>query len=232
MATKNLIYIIPSSIVFNKESIPVFESFSSEDSSILFSTLYLNNKEVIQKLSGDLEFNYCFYEPDRNHLTEEFSGIADNIHFYKLYEGVKYFRQLLKNIPPTEFPNIIFVVSNSIGIKPSDMLKTISLLNQEEYNIVVGRSVGGKISIIAFNYYEDKLFDAFTSFKFSYEEFLPRINKIDYYFYLLEGFLTVDDLNDFKNLYKILSSKDSIDFCSHEMHERFTHLFIEYKDLL
>ena len=153
MAIKNLLYIIPSSVIFNKESVPVFESLSREDSSALFSTLYLNNKEVIQKLSGDLEFNYCFYEPDRDYLPGEFSGMKDNIEFYKLNEGVKYFRKLFKDYSPAEFPNIIFIVSNSIGIKPVDLLRTISLLNQEDNNIVIGRSISGKISIIAFNYY-------------------------------------------------------------------------------
>ena len=232
MATKNLIYIIPASVIFRQDSVPVFEGLSKEDSSVLFSTLYMNNKEVVQKLLGDLEFHFCFYEIDNENLLPEFSEMPDNIHFYKLNESVKFFRQLFKTFPADEFPNILIIFSNTMGIKPSDLLKTINLLNHEDKNIVVGRSTNGKISIIAFNYYEDTLLETFSSFNFTYEELLPRINKIDYFFFLLNGFLTVDNLNDFKNLYKILSNKDSIDFCSHEMHEKFTHLFIEYKDLL
>ena len=40
------------------------------------------------------------------------------------------------------------------------------------------------------------------------------------------------DIQDFKTLYKELSKKESLIYCSQNMHEKFTHLFIEYKELL
>ena len=54
----------------------------------------------------------------------------------------------------------------------------------------------------------------------------------DYLLHVLSEFFIVNNFEDFKALYNILSKKESLEFCSQEMHEKFTHLFIEWCLLL
>jgi len=52
------------------------------------------------------------------------------------------------------------------------------------------------------------------------------------HFFVLNNFLKIESLKDFKELYSVLSDKKSENFCTGGIHESFTNLFIEYKDLL
>ena len=65
-----------------------------------------------------------------------------------------------------------------------------------------------------------------------YDNLLHKVNRYDNFLYVLNHSLTVKTVEDFKTLYSELSKKESLAYCSQQMHERFTHLFIEYKDLL
>jgi hypothetical protein len=56
--------------------------------------------------------------------------------------------------------------------------------------------------------------------------------RFDYFVNVLNGSLFIEDINDFKILYRELSKKESLNYCSQNIHEKFTHLFIEYKELL
>ncbi len=65
-----------------------------------------------------------------------------------------------------------------------------------------------------------------------YDTFLLEAGKSDLFLNTLNGFQLIENFSDFKNLYIELSKKESLSYCSQQMHERFTNLFIEYKDLL
>ena len=64
------------------------------------------------------------------------------------------------------------------------------------------------------------------------DKFLSYNKSCDYFVNTLSDVISVIDVNDFKKLYTELSLKKSNEYCSQQMHERFTHLFVEYKDLL
>ena len=70
------------------------------------------------------------------------------------------------------------------------------------------------------------------SVNLSYDDFLIEAGKNEYYINIFQGFQLIEDSADFKNLYIELSKKGSLSYCSEIMHERFTSLFIEYKNLL
>ena len=73
-----------------------------------------------------------------------------------------------------------------------------------------------------------KLFEV----EFDYEQFLLEAGKNELFINTLDGFQLIENFNDFNSLYLELSGKESASYCSQESHERFTNLFIEYRDLL
>jgi hypothetical protein len=76
------------------------------------------------------------------------------------------------------------------------------------------------------------IFKGLENKNFSYDDLLPNVNKTHNFLFEIEDFLHIEDMNDFKELYDVLSKKESAAFCSNESHDRFTNLFIEYKDKL
>ena len=127
---------------------------------------------------------------------------------------------------------LLFVMSNSVGITQQLIAKALNLLNNEDNNIVIAASPSGKVVLWGINYYDEKIFAELDSYDFTYDNFLKVIGKSDNFLFTIFGLLTVENLDDFKSVYKVLSTKESIEFCSHEKHELFTQLFIEYKELL
>ena len=232
MALKNLLYIVPRSVLFNIDEVPLFESLPQKDSSFLFAALYLNQNEVAQKLSGTVEVHLGLDEKDRDFLPKVLLNETFQKHFINTSEYLKYYSGLFSSFPQSGFPNVVILLSNTIGTKQSDFLKVFNLLNHDDNNLVIGKSANDNIAFLGFNFFNDKLFEGLSLSGLNNENILQRINKLDYYLFTIDGFFSIDDLNDFKNLYKILSTKESIEYCSSEMHEQFTHLFIEYKELL
>ncbi|MCX6149960.1 MAG: hypothetical protein NTX22_05480 [Ignavibacteriales bacterium] len=232
MAVNYLIYIVPHSPLLNKDFVPQFANFSQEDSVLLYSTLYLNHKEVLQNFKANVETHLYFDEKDKDNMPVNYSCDGILPQYFNTLESGKYFYKTLKTFPASAFPNIVMIFANSIGIKQSDLLKTMNLLNNDDNNFVIGKSIENKLAFFGFNYFDEKLFKDLSSFNITYEQLLQRINKLDYYLFTLDGFLTVENVNDFRSLYKNLSVKESIEYCNHETHEKFTHLFIEYKELL
>ena len=61
---------------------------------------------------------------------------------------------------------------------------------------------------------------------------LSLISSKDIFIHTLDNFLSINDFEDIKKLYIELSKKESLSYCSQNMHESFNDLFIEYKELL
>lgn len=232
MASKNLLYIVPRSVLFNINEVPLFESLQKKDSSFLFTALYLNQKEVAHKLPGTIHIHLGIDEKDVDFLPEVLLDETLNKHIINTSEDLNYYNKFFSSIPQAGFPNILMVLSNTMGIKQPDFLKIFNLLNNDDNNVVIGKSISGKVAFLGFNYFDERLLEGLLLADLSFENIIHRINKLDYFLFIVEGFYSIDDMNDFKNLYKVLSTKESIEYCSPEMHEQFTHLFIEYKELL
>lgn len=226
------IIIVPPFPVFNKEEVPAFENFSKEDSCLLYSTLYLNHKDIITKLEEDIEITYCFHEKDKDFLPSELNDENIKKYFLESDKAGASISKLLSKRITQENPNVLLLLSNSIGISLSCIRKSFNLLNYEDNNILLGKSANGRISFIGLNFFNEKIFNSLKSFNIEFDEILRHVNKHENHLHTLNGYLTIENFENFRELYRILSKKESIRFCSHEMHEQFTHLFIEYKEIL
>jgi hypothetical protein len=172
---------------------------------------------------------FCFDEKDKNHILPEFSGSN------KIFINLKDKSILLKILSEKYFgrfnDNLIIFV-NTISISHKDILRYLDLLNREDESFIIGKSHNRKVSYIGFNIYNPELFNQVEATGLKFDNFLHLVCRFDYFVNVLNGYLFIEDINDFKILYKELSKKESLSYCSQHIHEKFTHLFIEYKELL
>jgi hypothetical protein len=229
MKQNSSIYIFSIFPVFNKDSVPNFESFDKEHSSYLHSTLLLNQKELADKLSETSSIHFCFDKNDEGFINYNFSG-TDDITFLDFSDTT-----VLRNLSEKyfhKFTNNIIIFSNSIGITSEDLAKTFNLLCMEDEAVVLGKSINQSLSFIGFNSFNSNIFEDLELLNLNYDSFLNRISKFEHFVHVLDNFMLIKNIDDFKYLYLQLSKKESFAYCSQEIHERFTNLFIEYKDLL
>lgn len=229
---KCYIFIVPSGPVFNAEEVEPFENLAKGDSSLLRSTLYLNYKDMLSKSSDNYEIVYFFDEKDRDCLPVEFNEEGVKKKFIRCSEGWENIAGFISGKINQDSANILILFSHTIGITPEKIDKYFNLLNHEDRNLLVGRTSQQKVSIVGLNYFENRMFEGLTSCYLTYDDFLHYVNRLDNFLFIVDGFNSIEHLDDFRKLYRILSTRESIEFCSHEIHERFTHLFIEYKELL
>lgn len=231
MKSNSSIYLFSSSPLFNKEVVPNFENFNNENSHQLYSSLLLNHKENLDQCSKSYRVVYCFDDNDKNYLPKEFEGSNDEVFFGNLNHKV----ELLKALSDKYFidsNNNLLIFSNSIGFSLTDFQKIFNLLSIEDEAIVIGKSNRDKIVFMGFNSFNKELFLECNWESLNYDNLLARLGKHDNFLHVLGNYLAINDLVDFKNLYVELSKKESLSYCSQNMHERFTNLFIEYKELL
>ena len=229
MKQNSSIYFLSLFSVFNRESVPKFESFNEEDSSYLFSTLLLNNKELKEKSNSVLNALFVLNKNDEEYLTEHPCGL-ENIIFINTGDT-----SLMRNLSEKyfyKFANNLIIFTNSIGITPEDINQTFNLLSMEDEAIVLGKTINQSLAFIGFNSLNSNLFDGIDLANLNFDSFLGRISEFRNFVHVLDNFMLIKDINDFKNLYHQLSKKESFAYCGQEIHERFTNLFIEYKDLL
>lgn len=229
MKHNSSIYVISLHPVFNKELVPDFESFDKEHSSYLYISLLLNQVELTNKLIEKSNIFFCLDKNDREHLKEKL-GRAENIDFIdtnsdNLLKGLseKYFQR---------FNNNIIIFFNSIGITENDLNNAFNLLSIEDEAVVLGKSINNSISFIGFNSFNSGIFEVADLLNLNYDTYLSKVVKFEHFVHVLDNFMLIKNIDDFKELYDRLSTKESFAYCSQEIHERFTNLFIEYKDLL
>lgn len=225
MKLKSNIYLLPSTPVFNPDAVPLFENFDCEHSAILWSALYLNAVEILETYP-DSPYTLILDERDSSSLPGKIKE-KKNI----IFSDITNKELLLGNLNEKTFikyDNNILFISSGIGYTHNDISRTFNLLNNNEDSIVLGRAVNNRICFAGFNTYPDFL----GTDTIDYDYILAESCKHDSFLYILENYFSVHKAADFKRLYIELSKKESLSYCSQEMHEMFTHLFIEYKDLL
>lgn len=227
----NAVYIIPNFSAFNPDGIKDFEGFNKNDSLLLFSTLYLNLVEnfVGQEFKADV---YCVVdELDKKFIPNELGKTEIKI----LVEKLNNKKNLFDKLGSKEFSlhkNNLIISPDIMGINSVDVEKYFKLLSIEDESLLIGRSKDNCVVILGFNNYLEEVFINLLKVNFNYDELLIKISSLNYFIHTTKDILRINNLNDFKELYVDLSQKKSIDYCSQNMHERFTHLFVEYKDLL
>lgn len=227
----NAAYIIPQAPILNTKRITKFENFSIDDSILLKSTLYLSLLENFTKKESKIDFYFFLDEADKEFLPEEFK--QKNINFY--FTDITNKNSLFENLSSKEFSdhkNNIIITSDLVGINISELERLINLLNIEDESLLISKSKDDDIGIFGFNNYSSEVFNNLVKSGFKYDDFLSRIKSSSHFIHAASEVLLIKGIDDFKQLYTALSQKKSIEYCSQEMHERFTHLFIEYKDLL
>lgn len=227
----NAVYIFPERSIFNPELVKNFESFNKEDSLLLHSTLYLNlyNNLIGKELNAEI---YCLLdEQDKEFLP----AMLNNSNIKILFEKLNNKKGLFNNLSSNKFSlhkNNLIIFSDIMGINSTDVEKYYRLLNIEDESLLVGRSRDNCVVILGFNNYSDEVFKNLLDVNFNYDELLIKLSSLNYFIHTTQNILRINNLNDFKELYSDLSQKKSIEYCSQQMHEKFTHLFVEYKELL
>jgi hypothetical protein len=227
----NCIYVLSLHPIFNSEVAPKFEKLSLWDSNLLYSHLLANFIEVFTNTELKFELVFCLNERDEDYIPGNFFP-DDSIVFIKTSENKDSHLEQLGKDYFSSFENNILIRSDVIGISNKTIQKIFNLLAIEDDVLVIGKSINKKVALLGFNNLETNLLGEMFSNTLEYDNFLIEAGKSDLFLNTLNGFQLIENFIDFKNLYIELSKKESLAYCSQQMHERFTNLFIEYKDLL
>ncbi len=225
------IYIISIMPVFDEKSVTPLGALDAKHTSQLYANLILNHKENLDQIVNNTSITYCFDEKDKNHLPEQIKiNNALNI-FGNSGNPFQNIKSIFDKYFGTASINLL-VFANSIGFSPSELKRILDLLTIESDAVIIGKSINGGVSFIGFNYMNPDLIGDIQWDKMKFENLLHKVNKFDNFVYVWDNSLVVSSGKDFKLLYSELSRKESLEYCSQQMHEKFTHIFIEYKDLL
>ena len=228
---KNCIYVLSLHPVFNGDAAPKFENLSLRDSVLLYSHLLANFIEVFANIDLSYELVFCLNEKDENYIPKNFFP-DESIILFNNSENINSNLEQLEQNYFSIFENNILIRADVIGVSEKTIQKIFNLLAIEDDVLVIGKSINKKVALLGFNNPEINLLDEMFSATLDYDKFLLEAGKSDLFLNTLNGFQLIENFSDFKNLYIELSKKESLSYCSQQMHERFTNLFIEYKDLL
>jgi len=228
--SNSCVYFVPPHPLFNKDEVPLFGSFDKKNSIHLNLTLLLNSKEIINNMVLPVPTIFCFDENDRGYLPEDFStGKTKN--FY-INTSDKSFLKVLYDKYFTKYKYNLLILTNTVSISSSDISKIFDLLSREDETVTIGITNKKRIAFIGFNSVSSDILHDIDLKNLYYEKLLNKLCRFDYFVHVIDGLISINDIDDFKNLYFELSKKENYRYCSQNIHEKFTHLFIEYKELL
>ncbi len=226
----DFLYLISTKPLSVSESLLPFENFSKEDTAYLYRSLLENWIEVLNFNDG---FNlYVLLDETETDAIASIQQLKTPVDTFNSKKLLPFLKNQLEKYDVHNFPKIIFVISDSIGISDRGIKKYFNILENEDNNLLLVKNKNEKICLIGFNFYNYKILENLFIAEFKADKFLSTYPQNDFFLFVIEGILQFNDKSDFRKLYEVLSSKGSIEFCSQEMHEKFTHLFIEYKELL
>ncbi len=231
MKSDSIIYLLSLEPKLNPNDLNTFEGFNVDNTMLLNETLILNSMEIIFSLREDFSSVFAFDNKDLDFITTEFFKDQSYGFFSDTSNQHSYIKSLFEKYS-NKYANNLIIFSNAIGITSNDILQIFNLLSKDDENIVIGKAPNNRVTFLGFNSFNLELFEKISWNKIEYEKLLQQVNQHENFLHVMDNFLIVEDLNDFRNLYTELSKKESLSYCSQSMHEKFTHLFIEYKELL
>ena len=193
----------------------------------LITDLFNNAIEQISKIKN---INKIIISPDNvnslipNDLSSQFKQVK-----YSLEENIL---NKLNELLPAHNGRYLILWSNTIGYSSEDIQRVFDLLLDDGETLVIGKTNNNRICFVGTNFWDAQFLDHLSASKFQFDDLLKRIKRKNINYFVLNGYLKIEDLNDFKKLYTLLSNRISEKFCSENIHEKFTNLFIEYKELL
>lgn len=228
---KNSIFLLAHKPILNPERIKVFEKLNVYYSVYLNSLLYLNWIEMFSSTKTNFDFYFVLNKEDKDFIPKNF--IPDYGTVILLESGMSNFpKTIVKNIRQVNYTKQIYIFYNSIRVAKEDVTKTFNLLSIDDQSIVIGKSENELIAFLGTNTADENILNDLFLENITYNKLLNKLSKVDIFIQTIDNFLTLNNFNDVKKLYIELSKKESLSFCSENMHERFNDLFIEYKDLL
>jgi hypothetical protein len=228
---KSAIFLIANRSILNPDKIEVFENLTVHYSIYLNSLLYLNWIELISALGESYDVYYCMNKSDEEYIPKNFLPNASNLVLLNITTKEK-LRDSLRELELKRYSKFLFAFFNSMGIKKEDICKTFNLLTVDDQAITVGKADNERIAFVGTNKIEENLLTKLSAQHAKYNNFLNEISREDVFLHTINNFFSINNFQDVKKLYIELSKKESLSFCSENMHERFNDLFVEYKYLL
>ncbi len=231
--TVNVLFYV-SKPVFNLFEVEEFPHFDKSNSSFLRRNLLINQFEVVSALDLPVKITALFHQFDISAEGLDELQRFENLEivFYEEGNQNQIIREILEDTD--EAQNLIIAVNPLVmGLKPQDYVEMVKQVELEDETTFLIRSQNGYLSAVAFNYMESKQSDLLLNILKPYDKLLHQILMLNSR-PITGGFAgtVVKSTKDFKLLYEYLSAKESIPACSFMMHDRFTELFVEYKELL
>ena len=229
--SNSCVSLIPLSPIYHQETVPVFETMNPGDSSLLKSILYENYIEVLNEIREHLSIIFCLDTKDKKSLPPDLKDNFNDI----IWIDTAAINVEIKNLNDKyckNFHNNLIIFSHSIGASAEDIKKMFSFLEMDDESVLIGRDNDERIALMGYNTYNEELMGDISEDRNFYNDMLIKAGKYENFVHTLNNFMIIDNQIDFKKLYAELSKKESLNYCSQKMHEKFTHLFIEYKDLL
>lgn len=225
-------YLINTNPIFNEHKLNIFPSFTKKYSARFYTALMLNLIETIFKFNQHSKLVLCLNKLDEDYIPTDvsFQNIYKEFHFFNTNNNEIEIHNLFEK-NSEEYHNHIFLKSNFVGLLPENLSVFSNLFSIEDDVTIVGRSSNNKICFVGFNSLISSAANLFN-FNSQYESYLKKTNKLNGQLYSFSNFRSLENQNDFKLLYKFLSAKDNFNLCSKYIYDKFTNIFIEYKELL
>lgn len=228
----SILFFVPHP-VFNQFEVEEFAGFDKPRTSFLYRNLLLNQLEVVHQWEGKRKITVMLHQFDISaEGLEELQRFEEaGVVFYEAgNEG-----HILDEIGEESLQNqeLLVVVNPAVmGLTKADYLDLVNFADQEDEIVFITRSSNGWVSSVSFNYHEPGQKTVISGISESWVKVLRGITRLEARPLITTSGLVVKGRKDFRSLYDFLSSKESIPACSFEMHDRFTELFVEYKELL
>lgn len=231
MMKNNAVYILPFSSLAEKTDSELFNNLLAPDLEYFRITMFLNLIQNLFTRNEKIDIHILLNSTDKEKLNPELNTDQVNILHVDNY-GRKAILENLYNVNFPLYKNNLIIGSDVIDLRPSDLDKHLNLLGFDDKTYSISKSQYGKIKIIGFNSLNEEVLKHLTESDFDLDRFLSYNKSCEYFVNVHSDILEIRNREDFKKLYYLLSNKNSYEYCSQQMHERFTHIFIEYKDLL
>ncbi|MCH8941471.1 MAG: hypothetical protein IIA48_03385 [Bacteroidetes bacterium] len=200
---------------------------SEEHSKLLYTNIFNNAIEQIGNVDN-IKKIICFPVEENPVIDENISSQFEFIN-YTFEENI--YEKLLE-INSDEYERSLLIFPYTIGFSSHDIQRVFDLLLDDGDALVIGKTKDNRVCFIGTNFLDAQLIEHISESNLKFDDLLKRIKRKDVYYFVFNGYLKINEIIDFKDLYILLSNRESENFCSENIHEKFTNLFIEYKELL
>ena len=213
-------------IAFHPDSFYTIEesqnNMSLEDLLVLTEILIQNNLDICVNNQLKKVFILCDQALKDIHIQADSQQLV--------FTAVEDLSQFISE-QATKYSKVLIINGNMIGMTGQKIDFILNMLDMEEDVCVLGTDANDRLNFTANCRFEKKILEYQLGIV-EYQKIFQESPDIDFYYLLVNNVYAIGNLTDFKNLYAILSQRENFNFCSKEIYDRFTELFIEYKELL